>query len=220
VFVLSRWAGHFLLPFVEFSALFLLFGLFWFGTANRGWPSLLQNRSRPLRQRTLGFVFTCILVLCADVVATTGFSALGSSLFSGDCRGTPIFVRPESPYHAVFTARVIFVGRSIEALTYRKSYFRDPQIPESRDPSVGDWAIGVVQERFWGLPSWSRLVLLKNFVYRKNETYFVDGSRGYGLLTRELPIVDGRTNCSRTRPAQEAIADLRALHEAYPDHAH
>ena len=78
---------------------------------------MLQPRARSLSQRIAAFALTCIVVLCVDVAVTFGLSALGSSLFSGDCRGKPLFVHPESPFHAVFTARVIFVGRSIEALT-------------------------------------------------------------------------------------------------------
>ena len=213
VFGLSHWTKAFLPPFGGWSALFLLFGLFWRGTGNRGWPSLFQPRLRPLGQRAVAFVFTCIVVLCVDICVTLGLSALGSSLFSGDCRGKPLFVHPESPFHAVFTARVIFVGRSIEALTRDRGLFRDAQIPGARDPHVGDWAIGVVEERFWGLPSWSRVVLLTNFIYWKDADYFVDGSRGRGLLTRVLPIVEGRINCSRTKPALDAAVDLRALHE-------
>jgi hypothetical protein len=80
---------------------------------------------------------------------------------------------------------------------------------------VGDWAIGVVQESFWGLPKWTpHLVLLTHFVYWKGETYFVDGDRARGWLTNMLPIVDAELGCSRTRPAQEAIVDLRVLREA------
>jgi len=214
VFALSHWSKAFLPPFAGWSAPFLLFGIFWRGTSRRGWPSVLQPRSRFLHQRVVAFALTCIAVLCMDVVVTLGLSALGSSLFSGDCPGKPLFVQPESPYHAVFTARVVFVGRSIEALTRDRGLFRDPQIPGSRDPRVGDWGIGVVQEKFWGLPAWSRLVLLTNFIYWKDTTYFVDGSRGRGLLTRLLPIVEGRINCSRTKPVQDAIVDLRALHES------
>jgi hypothetical protein len=214
VFGVSHWTKAFLPPFAGWSALFLLFGLFWCGTGNRAWPSLLRPRLRPFSQRVAAFVLTCIVLLCVDVVVTLGLSAMGSSLFSGDCRGKPLFLRPESPYHAVFTARVIFVGRSAEALINDRGFFRDPQIPESRDPRVGDWGIGVVQEKFWGLPSWSRLVLLTNYMYRKNATYFVDGSRGRGLLARMLPIVEGRIGCSRTKLAQDAVVDLRALHDA------
>jgi hypothetical protein len=213
-FGISHWSKAFLPPFAGWSAIFLLFGLFWRGATNRGWRSVLQPRARSLSQRIAAFALTCIVVLCVDVAVTFGLFALGSSLFSGDCRGKPLFVHPESPFHAVFTARVIFVGRSIEALTRDRGLFRDPQIKGARDPHVGDWAIGVVEERFWGLPSWSRLVLLTNFIYWKDAAYFVDGSRGRGLLTRVLPIVEGRVSCSRTKPVQDAIVDLRALHEA------
>jgi len=215
VFSVSHWTKVFLPPFAGWSALFLLFGLFWRGRGNLAWPSLLRPRlRRPYSQRVAAFVLTSIVLLCVDVVVTFGLSAMGSSLFSGDCRGKPLFVQPESPYHAVFTARVIFVGLSSQALINRTGFFRDRQIPASRDARVGDWGIGVVQKKFWGLPSWSRLVLLTNYIYRKNATYFVDGSRGGGILTRMLPIVEGRIGCSRTKLAQDAEVDLRALNDA------
>jgi hypothetical protein len=92
VFGLSHWTKAFLPPFAACSALFLLFGIFWRGTTTRGWPSVLQARSRSLSQRTATFVLTCIVVLCADVAATLGLSALGSSLFSGDCGPKPPFM--------------------------------------------------------------------------------------------------------------------------------
>jgi hypothetical protein len=214
VFSISRWTKVFLAFFGGFSALFLLFGLFWFETGHRSWPSLFKPRSHSLRHRALVFVLLCMLILCVDVFLTLGLSALGSSLFSGDCRGKPIFVRPESPYHAVFTAKVVYVGRSMEALLDGRGIFREPRFSESHDPHVGDWAIGIVQEEFWGLPSWTRLVLLKDFIYRKDETYYLDGSRERGLLARELPIVSGRINCSRTRLARDAFEDITAIRQA------
>ena len=212
VFGLSHWSKAFLPAFAGWSSLFLLFGIFWRGTSARGWPSVLQPRSRSLSHRVAAIALTCIAVVCMDVAVTFGLSALGSSLFSGDCGGKPLILHPASPYHAVFTARVIFVGRSIEASFNTRGISRDPQAPESRDRRVGDWGVGIVQEKFWGLPSWSRLVLLTNFIYWKDTTYFVDGSRGRGLLTRLLPIVEGGISCSRTKPVQDAIVDLRALH--------
>jgi hypothetical protein len=208
VFALTHWTKAFLPPFAGWSTIFLCFALFWRGTGNRDWPSLLQPRSRSLRQKALAIVVLCVAVSCIDVVMTVALSALGSSLFSGDCSTKPIFVHPESPYHAVFTARVIFVGRSIEALTREENSFR------ARGPGTGDWAIGVVQEKFWGLPTWSRLVLLTNYIYRKDATYFLDGNRERGLLARRLPIVEARIGCSRTKLAQNAAVDLQALHEA------
>ena len=60
---------------------------------------------------------TCLVVLCLDIAMTLGLSALGSSLVSGDCKGKPPFTHPLSSRHAVLTAQVIFVGRSIQALT-------------------------------------------------------------------------------------------------------
>ena len=215
VFGLSHWTKVFLPPFGAWSALFLLCGLFWRGTGNRGWPSLFQPRLRPLRQRAVAFVFTCIAVLCVDLCVTLGLSALGSSLFSGDCRGKPIFVHSLGPSHAVFTARIIYVGRSLEARTRSTGLFHSGHSAVVLDPRVGDWAIGVVQERFWGLPSWApRLVLLTDYIYWKGETYFIDGSRTNGLLSQFLSIVGAGVNCSRTRPASDAVVELRALREA------
>lgn len=211
MFGLSHWTRAFLPPFAGWTLVFLSFGIFWCGTGSRDWLLLRRPGSRSWRQRAGAFVLTSALVMSLDVAITFGLSAFGSSLFSGDCSGKPMFTHPESPYHSVFTTRVIFVGRSIEALS-SGSIFRDPHMPESHDPHAGDWAIGVVQERFWGLPSWSRLVLLTNYIYYKDVTYFVDGSRGRGVLSRMLPIVEGRIGCSRTRPAKDAVGDLKVLH--------
>ncbi|MGA8433179.1 MAG: carboxypeptidase-like regulatory domain-containing protein [Candidatus Sulfotelmatobacter sp.] len=211
VFSRSHWTKAFLPPFAGRSALFLIFGLFWLETNKLGWPALLQPRLRSLGQRCAAVALTCIVVVCVDVMVTFGLAALGSSLFSADCGGAPPSVRPRSEYHAVFTSRIIFVGRSIEALTRGPNGFLSSR---GYDARVGDWAIGVVHEKFWGLPFWTpRLVLLTNFVYWKDETYFVDGSRGHGLLSERLPIVEAGLCGGRTRPVRDAIVDLRLLHE-------
>ena len=210
VFGRSHWTKAFFPSFGGWSALFLIFGLFWLGTNKRGWPSLLQPRQCSLGRRAAAVVLTCVVVFCVDVMVTFGLSALGSSLWSGDCRGHAPWVRPGSPYHAVFTARVIFVGRSVEALFGGSRGFLSSK---PYDPRVGDWAIGVVQEKFWGLPWTPRLVLLTNFIYWKGETYFVDGERSRGLLRERLPIIQGGVSCSRTRPVRDAVVDLRLLHE-------
>lgn len=211
VFSISRWTRVLLPLLAGLSTLFLLFGSFWLGTHKLGWPPLVQPRPRALGRRVVAVAIECLVVLCLDVAITLGLSALGSSLFSGDCRGKPPFVHSLSPSHAVFTARVIFVGRSTQALT-RNSWF---SVGGVHDRRVGDWAIGVVQERFWGLPWWGpRLVLLTNYIYWKDETYFIDGNRTRGLLTHVLPIVEAGINCSRTRPVHDAIVDLRVLREA------
>jgi len=213
VFVSSRWTSVLLPPLAGFSAPFLLFGLFWLGTHKLGWPTPLQPRPRTMSRRVVALAITCGLVFCLDIMMTFGLSALGSSLFSGDCSGKGPITHPESPRHAVFTARAIFVGRSLEALI-RTSGLRSLVV---KDRNLGDWAIGVVRERFWGVPSrWPHLVLMTNFIYWQGETYFIDGSRENGLLSPVLPIVGARINCSRSRPVQDAIIDLRVLRQTPP----
>jgi hypothetical protein len=210
VFALSRWTSV-LLPHLLLSALpFLLFGLFWLGTHGLHWPVLIQSRPQNLNRRIASVVVTCVAIFCADVAMTFVRAALDSSLFSGDCNAKPLFTRAESPYHAVFTARAVCVGLSLRTL------LRSRNSPNAlRDPRAGEWAIGVVQERFWGVPQrWPHLVLMTNFVYSKGETYFIDGSREHGLLTKALPIVGARVNCSRSRPVKDAAVDLRVLRQS------
>ena len=215
VFSTSRWTTVLLPRLAGCSAPFLIFGLFWLGTHKLGWSSLLLPRPRTGRRRVTALLFASVVVLFLDVAVTLGISAMRSSLFSGDCRGKPIFVHSLGPSHAVFTARIIYVGRSLEARTRNTGLFRSGHSAAVLDPRVGDWAVGVVQERFWGLPSWApRLVLLTDYIYWKGETYFIDGGRANGLLTQFLPIVGAGVNCSRTRPASDAVVELRALREA------
>lgn len=197
---------------VAWSAPPLLLGLFWLGTGLLGWPALVQAQSWSRRKRVSALAATCVTVLFMDVALTVLLSGLFSSLYSGDCSGHPPFLHPSSPTHAVFTARIVFAGRSLELLTDEDNYLR-PSFP---DRKVGDWAIGIVEEKFWGIPHWTRFVLLTNEVYWEGETYFVDGRRFEGLLTQFLPIVEGGVSCSRTMPVQDAIVDLRLLRRPPP----
>jgi hypothetical protein len=203
--------GMWLPTLAGWSVPFLLPGLFWVLTDKRGWPSLVQDRPRSLSTRVSAVALTCVAVLCLDVVLTVILCGLGSSLYSGTCGGSPPYRRARSPAHAVFTARVIFAARSIEA---RRTV--NGMSPTGPDGDVGDWAIGAVQEKFWGIPRWTRFVLLRNNIYWKGETYFVDGRRADGLLTQLLPIVEGDVGCSRTRPVQYAAVDLRVLRRPSP----
>ena len=213
VFLRSRWTAVLVPRVAGWSAPFLLFGLFWLVTHKLGWPALLRPLHRGVAQRLATLVVNCLIVLCLDVVVTLGLSALSSSLWSPECRAKPVFTHSLSARHAVFTARVVFVGRSFYDLTHESK----TNSLGFQDQRVGDWAIGMVQERFWGLPLWGpHLVLLTNFIYWKGESYFIDGSRESGLLTRTLPIVDAGIGCSRTKPVQDAVIDLRVLREAPP----
>jgi hypothetical protein len=153
-----------------------------------------------------------VAFLCLDVVLTVVLYGLRTNLYNGDCQGTQAFLRPLVPTQAVFTAKVVFAARSIDALVDEHNGLH----PSGRDRKVGDWAIGIVQERFWGMPHWTRLVLLTNYIYWEGETYFVDGRRAEGLLIQFLPFVVGGIGCSRTKPVQDAIIDLRLLRRPPP----
>ena len=198
--LLAGWSVPFLLP-----------GLFWVLTDRLGWPSLLRAGPRSLRTRVSAFAVASVAMLCLDVVLTVILCGLGSSLYNGDCVGSPPHRRALGPAHAVFSARVFFVARSIEA---RREV--NGLSPSGADRDVGDWAVGVVEDAYWGMPRWTRLVLLTNNVYWTGETYFVDGRRADGLLTQFLPIVEGGVGCSRTRPVQLAEVDVRLLRRPPP----
>lgn len=212
VFAESRWTSVLVPHLAATSAPFLLFGLFWLGTQKLGWPTLSKARQRGVPRRIAAVCLMCGIILLLDVALTLGLAALGSSLFNGDCKGKQPFTGPQSTSQAVFTARVLYAGLSLT--TKRDLRWSSTQ---SLDPHVGEWAIAVVQERFWGLSSWNpRLVLLTNFIYWQGETYFIDGDRQNGLLTRALPIIEAGIGCSRSRPIQDAMIDLRVLHESQP----
>jgi len=201
VFVRSQWTASLLPRLAGWSALLVAFGLFWLGTNKWGWPPLLAQRPAS-RRRLIGNVLaTCAVVVILDIATTFAMTAWQSSLWGPDCSGRALFTKPAFPGQAVFTARLIYVGhKNTDRLGWQ----------------AGDWAIGVVQDRFWGLPRWnSHFVLLTHAIFWEGETYFIDGRRPEGLLTRFLPIVEAGP-CARSRPIVDATIDLRALQETLP----
>ncbi len=215
VFVLSRWTPVLLPRLAGFAVPFLLFGLYWLWTSEFRWPVLVQSGPRSFGRRAAGVVITLFLVSTCGFAMGVFRATFFSSLFNGDCRAKPPFTHAQHKEHAVFTARAIYVGRSIHT---RQELRMSPK--DLRDSPVGDWAIGVVQERFWGVPTrWPHLVVMTNFVFWKGGTYFVDGRRERNLLDNILPLVAGGIGCSRSRPIQEAVVDLRLLRQAPPRQA-
>ena len=208
VFSISRWTLGLVPRLVGWSVLFLLFGLFWLRTGKLGWPSLVQARPSSRARRILIVTAMGVGILCLDLVSTILLSGLGTSLANADCNGKPPVLNRQYPTQAVFTAKVLFAARSINSLMRIRDY---------GGWGWGDWAIGIVQEEFWGMPHWTHLVLLTNFVYWEGETYFVDGDRLNGWLTQFLPIVRGGIGCSRTNLAQNSIVDLRLLRKPPPE---
>lgn len=202
VFSFSEWTRALLPSLVAWSALFLSFGGFWFGTFKLGWAPLIAPRPRSLGRRLITICAQCLLVAGLYLAGTFGLMAMQSSLWSPGCSGPGLFVRPLGPGHAVFTARLVFVSHAVK-------------VPGRW---AGNWAVGLVQEQFWGLPRWApRVVLLTNGVFWEGETYFVSGSRDVGSLTRFLPIVSAQACGSHyCEPAKDAEIQLRLLRKPPP----
>jgi hypothetical protein len=177
-FVASRWTAALLPLLAGWSAFFLVFGGFWLLTSRKGWPALVEWRSRSVTKGLAIALIECLAVAVLVVAGSFGMAAWRSSLYTGNCRGPHLFVRPVRPGHVVFTARLIWAGHTAKV----------------SGKWAGDWAIGVVREHFWGLPSWApHVVLLYNHMFIDGETFFVSGRREKGILTRFLPIVDAQT---------------------------
>ena len=202
-FIFSPWTRSLLPRLVGWSALFAIFGLFWMGTDKRDWAPLIATRPRSLRRRLLTALVLCLGIAFLDAAETFALSAWWSSTWTPDCGGRGLFTKPVFSGHSVFTARLVSVGGTSQESVFPRGM-------------VGDWAIGVVQERFWGFPHWSRFVLLTNYIFWKNQTYFIDGRRAEGLLTRYLPIVEAGS-CARSRPLVDATLEMRVLHEQFPN---
>ncbi|HVP47390.1 MAG TPA: hypothetical protein VMT32_12430 [Bryobacteraceae bacterium] len=202
VFRACEWSRVLLPSLAAWSAPFLVCGAFWLGTSKLGWPPLIAPRKTTLWRRLAIVSAGCVLVGAMDVAATLTWAAARSRFRVFDCSGRPLFIRPWRPDHAVFTARLIYVHHG-ERVSGRRQ---------------GLWAIGLVQERFWGLFWSERVVLLTHNIFRENETSFIDGFRYQGLLTRCLPMVF-LAPCARARPVADAAIQLRLLREAPPDDA-
>ncbi len=183
---------------IRSSALLLVFGAFWLGTHWLGWPPL-RTGSGGWTGRLFMTVAVCLLISFLLIGGTVARSAMQSSLWTPDCSGSGLFARPLSSSHVVITARIL----------------RTAHTNKIAGKWAGSWAIAIVKERFWGLPSWIRVVLLTNGIYWEDNTYLVSGARAYGALARLLPIVDA-TSCGSyfAAPVGEAGLELRILREA------
>ncbi len=191
----SPWNASFLPALAVCSAFFGLFGAFWLITHKRGWHPLLAPRPRSLKRGLVAVCTACFVIVVVQVAATLIVVAWQSTPDPW-ISIPPLFNAPRSPEHVALTARLVRVGGHAKKISGRR---------------VGEWAIGIVQERFWGLPWWnSRLVLLTDNIFWEGETYFVDGRRARGLLTHFLPIVETSLS-SRTKPVNDASVELHVL---------
>jgi len=200
IFAWSPWRQELFPALPKYTALCLGLGLFWLLTEKFDWPPLKAAGSISLRRRIAVAAIAITFVVVLNVAGTLVLAAMQSSLNGPDCTGHPLFAEPLYPGQAVFTARMIRVGHEKNV----------------SGKWVGEWGIGVVQERFWGVPWFaSHIVLLTNHVFRERESYFVDGRRSYGFFGRFLPIFEAGP-CARSRPLVDATLELRAAREGRP----
>lgn len=196
VFATSHWTAALVPRLAGWSSPFVAFAAFWLGTGNRGWPPLLAVAPRRLARR-LATGFAACLALAGLVLLTTfALTAFWSTAhWSINCKGPGYFVRPLYSGNAVFTARLIRTGHAGKV----------------QGKWAGDWAIGLVEERFWGSPAWARMALITNSRFWEGQTFFIAGRRERGLLTRFLPIVDTQFCVGIARPKDEEEIRLRHL---------
>lgn len=193
----SGWAAVLLPRLAASSALILAFGAFWIGTDKLGWPPLRATTPGSLRKRVAALSLGCLLVAVLDLAGTFVLTAMRSDPWGPDCGERSLFIEPSDTRHAVFTARLIRVGH----------------VARVSGKWAGGWAVGLVQEKFWGATSWTPgLILLTNHTFREGDTYFIDGRRDVRALSRFLPIVEAGP-CTFTGPVVDATAELRLLRE-------
>jgi hypothetical protein len=199
-FAMTKWTSLLLTELAAWSALFLILGTFWLGTYKLNWPPLLCPRPRSLPRRIAAVVIVSGLFAAVDLGAQLVLAARQSSVWTGECSGPASFVWPRRAGRVIFTARVVRVGRATK---------------DSRK-DAGDWAVGVIRERFWGLRSWEPpLVFLTDGTFEVGQMYLIDGRRPEGALTRFLPIVKAGP-CSQSGLLVDRGVDLRVLEKGPP----
>jgi hypothetical protein len=197
-FGLSRWTWPLLNGLAVSAAFFGAFGGFWLGTWRLGWTALIAAKPKPMGRRFVTILAGCLAVALLDIVATIGFTIWRSTANGLDCGWRQPFNKPMSSRQTVFTARLVRSGHKLKV----------------SGRWAGEWAIGEVEKRYWGLGARaSRFVLLTNNVFWEGENYFIDGNRAVGLLTRYLPIVETGV-CTRTRPVVYSAVELRVLRQS------
>jgi len=166
----------------------VLLGLFWRFASHSCWPQLVAgplSLSRKITLYVLAFFSFTGLIPLGAAVIT-----LLQTTAVLDCGRATSFGAQRHKGQAVFVA------------------------------TMHDPGIAVIKERFLGLPfGGTHFVLIAHWGIGHNEldgrTYFIDGRRERGLLTRFLPIIDV-SNCGRSSPLDLAALDLRILRGSVP----
>ena len=180
----------------EWSVPFLALGLFWFGTGKLGWRKLIAHGPRTPIRRIFLIAKYCCAVLLLDIVLTfVIFSAFRSS-DPGECNVRTPFAYPQNSNQVAFTAHIVHVPWP-------------EQFPNGE--WVGATAFARVDEKFWGMPWWfPQIVFLRYHLFQPHQSYFIDGERAHGLVTRFLPIIEA-VSCGRTNLESQAVIDLKLM---------
>ena len=168
-------------------AVLTLVGLFWHLTGASGWPPIWLRLAETKHGAVVRFAVPIVLA-CSVISGAALIAILPQQGAIADCGPAQPFSTSRYPGHAVFLARV-------------------PSLP-----------FAIVQEHFWGLLFWSSKFALiahggVDGSLPGGKTYYLDGRRVTGLVTRFLPIIELTVCGGRTRPAQNAVLDLRILRE-------
>jgi hypothetical protein len=163
---------------------FLVLGCLWFLARKHNWPRIALLPDSPTGRRSVVLVAMGLLFCVAVLLASVHLAV--SSENPVDCGEGPPFADAQHSQGTVFTARIVHV-----------------------DPILGP--VAVVQQRFWGLPRWARIVLLK--WGRVGDEFFVDGRRAGGVLTGHIvPVIDMK--CTGSAALKDAKVELRLLRDS------
>lgn len=159
---------------------------------------------RVLRKHGLPVFFLAFLLLVGGYAIATYEVVMHTPGSSITCGPPPPYLKPLAPWQALFTARILYVGR-VDSKSAMQSGHR-----------FGPWAIAHVNHRYWGLPWWSSsIVVIAPGRFQEGEAYFVDGRVGWLPHSRFLPIVSTPA-CNRTQALSEAVVDTRILNQGPP----
>ena len=186
--------GRPLLVFAAASLPFAILGTFWFISSRLGWSPVV---SRLMTTRGAQ-IFAGTLLFAACMVAGVFLSFYIPRSGWGNCHEYPPLSVQRFPDQAVFTAELMFAGRT------------------PHDSGFVEWFLMRVRQRFWGLPWWApNFVIVRGFFKVQEGQYLIDARRSQGLLTHFLPFVE-QYPCCHTQRVERAVADLRALKDGPP----
>lgn len=182
--------------------LLVLPGLFWFVTDRSGWsPTLVRPGSLKVKMVVL---ITILLMVLLGTVVMDAYSTQ-----STECH----YVAPPSAKQR-FVGQAVFTSRLIWTHPLWPSHSISQQHPEVFRKHL---ALGIVGKDFWGLRKLDDIVILKysergpHDYFHVGQTYFIDGRRASGAVSRFLPIFD--LFCTRTALLADAQVDLRVIQD-------